>query len=1400
MAGDTLTLCCIRRKGLSAAFLLLGLLVVAQAQSYKVGSDSATASPTVSQNETHPLGWGSNIQNARLAGAAEEALRNGKYSAAADYAQRAAQAAPNDPQLWLLLGYSARLAGKLQVSVEAYSHALRVKPGLLEGLSGLAQTYSSMGRQDEALHLLTQTLAIDPKRVNDAALLGEMYVQLGQYKDALSVLGRTDQIQPSARTELLIALSYRHLKQLDQANRYLELAKHRAPDDPEVQRSLAGFYRETGNYPAAIAALQALPHKNQDELAELAYTYQLSGQTEESARLYAQAADAAPQDIAIQLSAAQAEVTAGTSELAERFLQRAVAGDPQHYRLHAIRGEIAWLQDDPATAIREFNTALDRLPQEPTEGPLYVVQLRMNLMEVNKSLSDDDAAQSQLQIAQTEISKLDEQGPNRPDFLRLRALIKLNAGDLQSARDDLREALSINSDDPNALQLDGELLAKLGRNDEALAVYSKVLAIDPQNRAALTALGYLARTMGNDQDAEKYFQRLAAVDPKTSIPYQALGDLYTSRRDFAKAETSYRKAYALAPSSALTIAGGMNAAIEAHHFPVAAEWLSRATSQAQKDPQVLRETERYLNWIGEYQQSEAVGKEAIKKLPHDRDVVVYLGYDMLRLEKYDQLLELALHYDALLPKEPDIPLFVGYVHKHAGLDEKAEQDFTRVLERGPNVVTAYVNRGYVRNDLHKSAGAAFDFEAALRLEPKNGDAHLGLAFANLGLHLPKAALRQAQLAEQQLGDSTPLHLIRATAYGELGIATKAAQEYRAALKALPNDSRLHWALADTLYGLHQYSEAVTELQAAEHLSARNSQIEARLARSYGQLKNSEQTMRYVHLAEHDAKPEEQTDILVTTGEALSLLGDEKAAMERFEKALTEPGNDRVGVRIAVARLEASQGRANEAHRQIALAFMEARTGEAQPATENQILAAADVFLSAHDFSLAEKYFSVAVSAGAPETAVRVGLANTYLEQGDTARAEGQIAAISGVADSDPNYQYLLAKAGVYRQQHQNVRALTAFAQAASAAGEDETAEHELLQAASDEGLRLNRAVSFLSSFSVAPIFEDTTVYPLDAKLDVGNPVPGQQNLLPLPRSSLETQWTGAYHLHLNGFPSAGGFFQVRNAQGEISLPNADAIINRNTTDYSFNVGLSPTVRLGNDVLTFSTGIQETIRRDSRDPLDMDQNLFRQFAYLSTSAFYNLVSVNGYAIHESGPFTLSDMHSRLLAAALEFKVGRPWGKTALVTGWGASDNQFSPVIREFFYTSSYLGMERQLTQKLRTRLVAEDVRSWRVEEINYGIAQALRPAGSVEYSPTRNWSMQGSVAYSRNMGFHAYDAVQSGFSISYAKSIGRIFKDDVGDVNLRYPIRFSAGLLQEDFFNFTGGNSQQLRPYFSLSLF
>jgi tetratricopeptide (TPR) repeat protein len=1380
------------------------------AQTYEVGPDTSKPSQHQQNNAQSDLGWGSSIENARLARAAQQALERGDRVRALEYAQRAAQAAPNDPQLWFLLGYAARLNARYQQSVEAYSHGLKLSPSSLEGLSGLAQSYSAMGKNDDAERLLKQVLAADPRRANDALVLGDLYMRAGNYDSALDALNRAERDHPDARSELLIAICYQHEKKMDLANRYLESAKKHAPGNPEVARSMAGYFREVGKYPEAIAALKSIRNPKPDITAELAYTYQLDGKLKESADLYAQAADKLPKDLGLQLSAAQAEVGANSIERAQSYLKRAEQIDGNSYRMHAIRGEIDRIQNKAGDAVNEYKAALASLPAVPAEGPLYGIQLHMDLADLYRAQRDDAAARHEVEIAQEQIGKISDQDSKAP-FLRLRAQIKLASGDFKGALADVKAALGIDANDPNGLQLNGDVLMKLGRTEEAITTYKRILEIDSKNRFALASLGYASRAAGRDTEAEKYFQRLAQLDPTLYIPHLALGDLYTARKHFKPAETAYEKAFELEPNNALIVAGGMNAAIEAHDLLTAGKWLGRSTPEMAHEPVLLREEERYLAFKGDYRQSAQLGQEAMKSLPRDRDVVVYLGYDLLHLEKWDELLALTKQYESVLPQEPDIPLLMGYVHKHEGESQKAEEDFTESLKRDPNVETAYVNRGYMLNDLHRPDAAASDFEAALKRDPKDGEAHLGLAYSDLDLHRPAAAIRHADMAKQLMGDSKDVHVICATAYGREDMLAKAAQEYKAALAFAPDDPTLHFGLANTLFSARRYHDAIAELQNAQRFSPSDPNISAMLARSYASLGDRDETYHYVHLAEQQAESAppphgpfgESTEsaTLVSTGEALSTLGEQKAAMERFRKALQAPQGNRVDVRLAIAQAMAQQGHDDDAQREIALALMEATAGEAMPPSGGQYIEAADIFRSIHDYRLSQTYIQHAKAAGAPDTQVRIGLANNYLALGETTKANAELAAIKVEADSTPDYQYLLAQANLYRQEHHNVQALTSFAQASNAEGEDQTATTSLLEAGANEGLRLNPMLSVLSEFSMQPIFEDSTVYVLDSKLDAPFAVPSSDvSLLPPPRSSLQTESTNAFHLHAGNLPTPGGFFQVRNMRGQISVPATNSIVNRDTTDYTLNIGLNPTVNLGPNVITFSGGVQTTIRRDSVAPVQLNQNLLRTFIYMNTSSFFNAISASGYLIRESGPFTETNERSRGLTGAIDFRVGAPWGKTALLTGWGANDQLFTPVNYEDFYTSSYIGLEHRFSERLLMRGMIEDLRAWRVVGGASAIAQNVRPTFSVDFNPRRNWNIQATTAFSSTRSYHVYDATQNGFSVSYARPFRRKFHDDSGSVMLQYPIRFSAGLQEETFFNFTGGQNQQFRPFVQISVF
>lgn len=119
------------------------------AQTFQLAPSIEAKRPSVAQGgynarATPSLGWGSGLEVAQQARAAQAALAAGDYAGASSHAERAAKAAPQNPDLCFLLGYAARLGGYYPASANAYQRGLAVRPGSVQGLAGLAQTYAKM--------------------------------------------------------------------------------------------------------------------------------------------------------------------------------------------------------------------------------------------------------------------------------------------------------------------------------------------------------------------------------------------------------------------------------------------------------------------------------------------------------------------------------------------------------------------------------------------------------------------------------------------------------------------------------------------------------------------------------------------------------------------------------------------------------------------------------------------------------------------------------------------------------------------------------------------------------------------------------------------------------------------------------------------------------------------------------------------------------------------------------------------------------------------------------------------------------------------------------------------------------------------------------------------------------
>jgi tetratricopeptide (TPR) repeat protein len=1380
----------------------LAVLLVATAgaaQTFDVnGQSSSTPTPPSkkrgaqsnkksSNNSDTGMGWGASIEVAREARAAQTALQHGDAAGATAHAQRAVKSAPQNPDLWFTLAYAARLSGQYSLSVDAYRHGLAIKPSSVEGLSGLAQTYARTGRSAEAQQTLEQVLAANPRSDLNLQLAGELLLSTDP-KRAVEYLQRSEAVKATPRTELLLARGYERTGDSEAAHKMLEKARRSAPTNPEVVRAVASYYRDTGQYDSAIRLLEDLHAKDASTLAELGYSYALSGNARAAAQNYGVAASRSPRDVEIQLNAAQAMLNAGEFDKAAAFLKQANALNPQHYRVYALRGRLNADEHRTEDAIREYEAALQHLPEGVPEGVLYPISLRVDLAQIYRDAGDTTNAERVTNDAVKAISAIDVPGPARPEFLRLRAATEVAQGNVASAEKDLKEAIQLEPRSAVLLLNYANLLWKTDRKEETRKTYQAALAIDSSNASALGSLGFVSREMGDTAAARGYFLELEKKHPDDYVPYLALGDLYSATRQFPEAQQSYEQAFPRSPSNPLIVSGAMNAALEAHHPEQAKEWLTRASEAVRQNPQVMREHERYLTMTGDFAESADLGYQVIEKLPKDREAVDYLAYDLLFLKRLDEAMKIVERFQPILKDDRDLYLIAGYVHTDHNENEAAVEDFTRALQIDPHMAVGYMNRGYVYNDMRLATKAEQDFRKALELNPQYGEAHLGLAYALLQLRRSTASLKEAEVASRLLPESESLHLVKAEGYRQRAMLTRAEGEYRQALKLNPNAPDTYIALADVQYREHKYEKSADTLHSALAVSPNDPMILAQLARSDAQLRRSAEAMQAIESAERAGGKDYK--ILLVTADDLRALGHRDQAMTRYERAMESSDENRLQVRLAMGRLFAEEGRTADAQQQVALGFAEARVAPTDVTSAEDYLNAADILMSIHEYPLAQRMYGRAQALGADDTAVAVGIANASLALGDTRSAELQLASLGDDPDRKNNYDFLVAQANVYRQRGEVDRALTNFALANQLDPQDQATRTAEMELAEEVGRPITDRLGLGSDVRVNGVFEDENIYQMDARL-LG--VQNAGNLLPPPRRTIETFGDSRFHFRPDSLPPIQSFIAERNAQGSISFPSRLLIQNRNTFDTIFNISVAPVVQLGKVKLSILPGLQYTVRRDTLAPVPMNQDLFRQFVYVASNPIANYISFSGNVIREAGPFTEQNLHSRDFSGTVDFRLGRPWGKTALLTGYTARDLLFGPAVYEYYQTVSYAGLEHGFGPRIRASAVAEFLRAWRVQNSQYAIAQTLRQRFGIDARLKEHWMLSASSAWSSGRAFHAYDNVTSRIMVSYTRE--RRLGGNLGSetATVAYPLRFSFGLDQQSFYDFPGHGGTKIVP-------
>ena len=150
-------------------------------------------------------------------------------------------------QLNLGVFYSDR--GDLGKAETAYNHALKLVPQYVPGLLNLADLYRATNRDEMAKQLLQQAIEIAPNEAPANYAMGLLHVRQKRIELALSYLKKAFELAPEApRFAYVYAVGLQNTGQLDQAIEVLEQTLVDHDGDYQLMSTLAGFYREKGDF------------------------------------------------------------------------------------------------------------------------------------------------------------------------------------------------------------------------------------------------------------------------------------------------------------------------------------------------------------------------------------------------------------------------------------------------------------------------------------------------------------------------------------------------------------------------------------------------------------------------------------------------------------------------------------------------------------------------------------------------------------------------------------------------------------------------------------------------------------------------------------------------------------------------------------------------------------------------------------------------------------------------------------------------------------------------------------------------------------------------------------------------------------------------------------------------
>ena len=571
-------------------------------------------------------------------------------------------------------------------------------------------------------------LAPDSARLND--LLGGSLYAAGRVEEAVAPLKKAVRLNPrELQAHLLLGAALAHLGRNQEAASEWSAALKIDPDSKAALDGQAKSLIAAGDYASVIRNLRSVARDDNLTL-DLAIAYRDTGMLDE----------------------------------AEQTLKQGLNADPGSDALTAAL--VALYDETNYAAATELAEKIAR--EKPDDLEAQRIYLRSLVM-----LGDSDHAAPLGR-------KLLALAPHDADLLNLNGVLERKAGDYQTARKHLEEAVALEPKDPNARVNLGLVLEELNDPAGARVQLEKAIALGRDEPQIHFELSKVLRTLGDTAAAQ---QQLALFQQKL------------------KQESDRAMAVSKAAAAAEAVKAGDN--------QKAAELYRQACAAEPQNAPLAYELALVLDNLGDRAGERAALEQAIQANPH------------------------------FVPAQYQL----GYMDLQAADNAGAERQFRLTADEAPDNGQAWVGLAAALGAESRFEEARKAAATALRLDPDNAatlnDLLGGSLFAAGRFEEAVASLKEAvRLNPREL----QAHLLLGAALAHLGRNQEAASEWSAALKIDPDSKAALDGQAKSLIAAGDYASVIRDLRSVARDD--NLTLDLAIAyRNTGMLDEVEQTLK-----------------------------------------------------------------------------------------------------------------------------------------------------------------------------------------------------------------------------------------------------------------------------------------------------------------------------------------------------------------------------------------------------------------------------------------------------------------------------------------------------------------------------------------------------------------------------